>query len=559
MLSTSATQVRTGSLVQVDRRENLFNQGFHLVRSGVLAPGPRVHRDVGAIWQLITWGPSIAGGYRASAVRAPHQTAVVDDRRSSTFCELDERTDRLANALKDLGVGAGTPVAVMCRNHGGLIEAMVALAKLGATTLLCNSGLSPVQVSDVVAEQRPALFLADQEFLDQEPDLPADLRVRTTWTDDGTSDLAELIAAGGPGGPGRPGRPARVPVPERPGRTVVMTSGTTSTPKGARRPQPHGLSEAASLLSVIPLRAGDRMMIATPIFHTWGLAALQLGMALHAELVLRRRFDPEQVLRTIEERRVTALIVVPVMLQRILDLPPEVKARYDTSSLRVVAYSGSAMPAARITQFLDEFGPVLYGLYGSTEASWASISTPEDLAAEPTTAGRPPLGTRIGILDDDGRPVPRGDVGQICVGNGMLFEGYTNGTGKQMFGDLMATGDRGRLDAAGRLYVLGRADDMIVSGGENVFPRPVEDAITTMPEVADVAVFGVPDETFGNRFAAFVVLHDGAALTAEALVDRLRGRLPRFSLPRDVHFLKSLPRNPTGKVLRSNLPDLPPR
>jgi acyl-CoA synthetase (AMP-forming)/AMP-acid ligase II len=545
VVTTEATSTRPDGLSQVDRRENLLNQGFHLVRSGVLAPGLRVHRDVGAIWQLITWGPSIAGGYRASAVRAPQQTAIVDDRRALTFREFDDRTNRLANALRDLGVGVGVQVGLMCRNHGGLIEAMVALAKIGATTLLFNSGLSPAQVSAIVAEQGPALFLADQEFLDEEPDLPASLRVLSTWSDEGASGLAELIASGDP---------AKASVPEKPGRTIVMTSGTTSTPKGARRPQPHGLSEAASLLSVIPLRTGDRMMIATPIFHTWGLAALQLGMALHAELVLQRRFDPEQVLRTIAERRVTALIAVPVMLQRILDLPAEVKARYDTSSLRVVAYSGSAMPPDRVTQFLDEFGPVLYGLYGSTETSWASISTPEDLAAEPMTAGRPPLGTRIGILDDDGRPVPLGEVGQICVGNGMLFEGYTNGAGKPMFGDLMATGDRGRLDADGRLYVIGRADDMIASGGENVFPRPVEDAIAALPEVADVAVFGVPDNEFGNRFAAYVVLHDGATLTANTLLDSLRDRLPRFSLPRDVHFLESLPRNPTGKVVRRELP-----
>ncbi|MFD6449092.1 AMP-binding protein [Promicromonospora sp. NPDC060204] len=549
MLTTSAAEVRAGGLAQVDRKENLLNQGFYLVRSGVLAPGLRVHRDVGAIWQLVTWGPSIAGGYRASTVRTPHQTAFADEQRSVTFRELDDRANRLANALRDRGVGLRTPVAVLCRNHGGLIESMVALAKLGATTLLLNSGLSPAQVAAVVAEQRPALLLADQEFLDQEPDLPAGLPVVTTWADDGASGLAELVADGDA---------ARVPIPGKPGRTVVMTSGTTSTPKGARRPQPHGLSEAASLLSVIPLRAGDRMMITTPIFHTWGLAALQLGMALHAELVLPRRFDAEQTLRMIAEHRVTALVAVPVMLQRILDLPAEVKARYDTSSLRVVAYSGSAMPAERITQFLDEFGPVLYGLYGSTEASWASISTPADLAAQPTTAGRPPLGTRIGILDDAGRPVPQGDVGQICVGNGMLFEGYTNGTGKPMFGDLMATGDRGRLDAEGRLYVVGRADDMIVSGGENVYPRPVEDAITALPEVADVAVFGVPDERFGHRFAAYVVLREGATLTADTLLDRLRDTLPRFSLPRDIHFLPELPRNPTGKVVRRNLPH-PPR
>ncbi|HEV6954058.1 MAG TPA: AMP-binding protein [Promicromonospora sp.] len=537
----------TEDLVQVETRQTLLRQGYHLVRSGVLAPGPRLHRDVGAIWQLLRWGPSIAGGYRASAVRAPHQTAFVDDRRSLTFRELDARTDRLAHALRDRGVGPRTPVAVLCRNHGGLVEAMVALAKLGATTLLLNSGLSPAQVSAVVAEQQPALLLADEEFLDRDPGLTDRLPVHTTWSDDGDCDLAGLVAEGAA---------TPVPIPDRPGRTVVMTSGTTSTPKGARRPHPHGLSEAASLLSVIPLRAGDRMMITTPIFHTWGLAALQLGMALHAELVLPRRFDPEETLRTIAERRVTALVAVPVMLQRLLDLPAEVKARYDTSSLRVVAYSGSAMPADRVTQFLDEFGPVLYGLYGSTEASWASIATPADLAVAPTTAGRPPLGTRLAVLDDDGRPVPRGVVGQVHVGNGMLFEGYTNGTGKPMRGGLMATGDRGRLDDQGRLYVVGRADDMIVSGGENVFPRPVEDAITTLPEVADAAVLGVPDEAFGQRFAAYVVLRDGATLGAAELVDRLRDHLPRFSLPRDVHFLPELPRNPTGKVVRRALPGL---
>ena len=199
MLTTSAAEVRAGGLAQVDRRENLLNQGFHLVRSGVLAPGLRIHRDVGAIWQLVTWGPSIAGGYRASTVRTPHQTAFADEQRTATFRELDERANQLANALRDRGVGVGSPVAVLCRNHGGLIEAMVALAKLGATTLLLNSGLSPAQVSAVVAEQRPVLLLADQEFLDQSPDLPADLGVHTTWADDGACGRASRGSARVPG------------------------------------------------------------------------------------------------------------------------------------------------------------------------------------------------------------------------------------------------------------------------------------------------------------------------------------------------------------------------
>ncbi|WP_318842768.1 AMP-binding protein [Myceligenerans pegani] len=553
MPTDATTPTYTADLAQASRSENVFTQGFHLVRSGVLAPTSRLDRDLRAVWQLLTWGPSIAGGYRAGAVRAPGQTAVVDEHRSLTFAEIDERTDRLAGALEENGVGLRTPVAILSRNHAGLIEAMVALAKIGAQTLLLNSGLSAEQVGTVLAEHSPAVLLADREFLDARPAVPAGTRVLSTWDEDSAGlptapDLDLLIEAG---------TPRRSRIPEEPGRTIVMTSGTTSAPRGARRPQPHGLSEAASLLSRIPLRTGERLMIPTPIFHTWGLAAMQLGMALHAELVLRRRFDAEATLAAIEERRVTALIAVPVMLQRILDLPLAVRERYDTSSLHVVAFSGAAMPADQVTRFLDAFGPVLYNLYGSTEASWVSIADPTDLAAAPATAGRPPLGTRIGILDDDGAPLPQGVTGQICVGNGMHFDGYTDGAGRPMYGDLMATGDKGYLDAEGRLFVVGRTDDMIVSGGENVFPRPVEEALVAMPDVVEATVVGVPDAQFGQRLAAYVVPRTRGELDADTVRERLRARLPRFSIPRDVFFLDGLPRNPTGKVVKRMLPGMP--
>jgi acyl-coenzyme A synthetase/AMP-(fatty) acid ligase len=241
---------------------------------------------------------------------------------------------------------------------------------------------------------------------------------------------------------------------------------------------------------------------------------------------------------------------VPIMLQRILDLPARVRRAYDLSSLRVVASSGSALPGPFVTAFLDAFGDVLYNLYGSTEVSWASIADPTDLRMAPTTAGRCPVGTRVGILDDHGMPVPPGVVGRICGGNDMLFEGYTNGTRIAMHDNLMETGDRGYLNADGRLFVSGRDDDMIISGGENVFPRPVEDLLMRLPGVQDAAVVGVPDREFGQRFAAYLAVRPDTRLSAAAVRDYVHEHLPRFAVPRDVIFLNDLPRNATGKVVK---------
>jgi acyl-CoA synthetase (AMP-forming)/AMP-acid ligase II len=344
--------------------------------------------------------------------------------------------------------------------------------------------------------------------------------------------------------------PGRVRPPEREGRTIILTSGTTGTPKGARRPVPPGAAPLASIISRIPLRAGERMLIAAPLFHTWGYAALQISIALGATSVLRRRFTPAEVLAALTGERCTALVAVPVMLQRLLE------ARRPTRQLRVVAVSGSALPGGLATRFMDEYGDVLYNLYGTTEASWASIATPADLRRAPSTAGRPPHGTRVEILDRAGKPVPTGSVGRVFVGNRMLFEGYTSGAAKPMHDDLLATGDLGHIDAAGLLFVDGREDDMIVSGGENVFPSDVEDMLATLPQVREVAVIGVPDTEYGHRLAAYVVLQPGEWLDAEAVREYVRHYRARFCVPRDVVFLPELPRNATGKVLTRELPSL---
>ncbi|WP_017614097.1 AMP-binding protein [Nocardiopsis salina] len=521
-----------------------------LVRSGVLAPA-RPDKIARQLKALKTWGPTIAGGYAAANERVPDSIAIIDEDGTSTFAEMNVRGRQLALDLRRSGVREGSRVGLLCRNHSGFVQAMIACGRLGADVVLLNTGLAATQVAASAADNDVSVLIADAEFEESCSGLPQEVPRFTAW--------GEPISPG----PKVPWRATAVkeeepPVPGRPGRLVVLTSGTTGTPKGARRPTPKGPQDAASVLSRIPLRSSDRILVSAPVFHTWGLAGVQLGMSMRATLVMRRLFEPEDVLRTIQEQRCSVLFAVPVMLRRIMDLPRSVREKYDTSSLRVVACSGSAMSPQLITDFMDAFGDVLYNLYGSTEVSWATIASPEDMRKAPTTAGRPPLGTRVAILDPDGNELPDGSEGSIFVGNDMLFDGYTNGRSKRTALGLMETGDRGHVDVHGLLHVAGRDDDMIVSGGENVFPRPVEEAVVSMPAVREVVVTGVADEEFGQRFAAFVVPYEGADVDPNELRMKVRSELGRFSVPRDVILLPELPRNATGKVVKRRLPDSEP-
>ncbi|MBC6450664.1 AMP-binding protein [Actinokineospora xionganensis] len=534
---------------QSSRSQSALNVAVTLARAGVFTPG-RPDRLVRQLNALARWGPTFAGGYRAAAAANPDHPAIIDERGELSFDEIDRRTTRLANGLAEYGVRPGRRVALMCRNHAGIVEAVIACGKLGADVLMVNTGLSADQIADLVDQHRPIALLADDEFGPLFHNLPASLPWISTWSAAPGQVSTDTITQDAASTPLRP--------PATPSKIIVMTSGTTGIPKGARRRNPPGLSAAASVYSRIPLRFHEKMLIPAPLFHTWGLAAVQLGMPLQATLVLQRRFDPESALRAIAELGCTSMFAVPIMLQRILDLPARVRARYDTSSLRVVASSGSAMSGSFVTRFMDTFGDILYNLYGSTEVSWASIADPADLRAAPTTAGRCPVGTRVGILDPSGKPLPPGAVGSICVGNEMLFEGYTNGSRNEMHSDLMVTGDRGYLDADDRLFVCGRDDDMIISGGENVFPRPVEELLMGLAEVDDAAVVGVPDREFGQRFVAYVALRPGARLEATDVRHYVHDHLERFSVPRDVFFVRRVPRNATGKVVKRLLaePDL---
>ncbi|MFJ6196767.1 AMP-binding protein [Micromonospora sp. NPDC092111] len=507
-----------------------------LTKRGLLTPGHpvRVAAQLGA---LRRWGWGMAGELRQAAARDPDRVVVVDEHGTTlTYQELLGRAERLARSLRaGLGVRAGDRVGLLCRNHHGLIEGIVAATLLGADAVLVNTGLSAAQLATVAEEQRLRVLVHDAEFAERVLGVPAEVR----RVDE--RGLAELIAAALPGD--------RLTPPEQDGRTIVLTSGTTGTPKGARRPVPGGFGPLVSIIDRIPLHARDTVLIAAPIFHTWGYAALQVAFALRATIVLHRRFEPAATLAALVTHRCQALFAVPVMLQRLLDVPPP----DPRPALKVVAVSGSALPGGLATRFMDAYGDVIYNLYGSTEVSWASIAGPAELRAAPSTAGRPPHGTRLEILDPDGSPVPAGQVGRIFVGNEMLFEGYTSGAKRETQDGLLDTGDLGRINAEGLLFVDGRADDMIVSGGENVFPSEVEDLIARLPQVREAAVVGVPDPEYGQRLAAFLALHPGETLDPEAVREYVRHYLARFSVPRDVVFVKYLPRNATGKVLTREL------
>ena len=346
---------------------------------------------------------------------------------------------------------------------------------------------------------------------------------------------------------------SRLEPPSEPGRIVILTSGTTGLPKGAARANPSSLLSLAPLFEKIPLRARSTTVISAPLFHTWGFGHFAFALALGSTLVLERRFDPERTLASVARGQAQTLVVVPVMLQRILDLPAESAARYDTSSLRVIAASGSALPGELALRTIDRYGDVLYNLYGSTEAAWATVAGPSELRDAPGTAGTPPRGTVVRIFDEQDRPVDRGTTGRIFVGNEMTFTGYTDGGTKAAIDGLVSTGDLGHFDEHGRLFVSGRDDEMIVSGGENVFPREVEDLLADHPQIAEAAVIGVDDAQYGQRLRAFVVGRHDTELTEASIQGYVRENLARFKVPRDVVLVDELPRNPAGKVLKREL------
>jgi fatty-acyl-CoA synthase len=491
-----------------------------------------------------------------NARRTPNRAAVVDDDGEITFKELDDAAHAVANGLLAMGVNGGDGVAILARNHRWFLIAVYGAARVGARIILLNSEFSGPQIKEVSEREGAKLIIYDDEYCQavSKADPPlGKLRALGQNPDkdepSGSTDetLEDLIS-----------RSNNKPAPKATKRSsiIILTSGTTGTPKGANRSTPPTLAPVGGVLSHVPFKANEVTSLPAPMFHALGFLHATIAMMLGSTLVLRRRFKPPTVLADIEKNRVTAMVVVPVMLSRILDALDGMDRKPDLSSLRIVFVSGSQLGAELATRALKELGPVVYNLYGSTEIAFATIARPKDLSINPATVGPVVKGVKVKILDDNGNELPQGEVGRIFVGNFFPFEGYTGGGHKQIIDGLMSSGDIGYFDEHGLLYVSGRDDEMIVSGGENVFPAEVEDLISGHPEVVEATALGVEDKEWGHRLRAFVVKAEGASVGEDDIKTYVKEHLARYKVPREVIFLDELPRNPTGKVLKRELREI---
>lgn len=491
-----------------------------------------------------------------NARRTPDRAAVIDDDGEFTFAELDHAAHAVANGLLTMGVKGGDGVAILARNHRWFLIALYGAARVGARIIMLNSEFSGPQVKEVSEREGAKLIIYDDEYSDAvakaEPPL-GKLRALGKNPDkeqpSGSTDetLADVIARS-------TGRPA--PKATKHSSVIILTSGTTGTPKGANRSTPPTLAPIGGVLSHVPFKANEVTSLPAPMFHALGFLHATIAMMLGTTLVLRRRFKPATVLEDIEKHKVTGIVVVPVMLSRMLDTFEGMENKPDLSSLRIVFVSGSQLGAELATRALKDLGPVVYNLYGSTEIAFATIARPQDLEKNPATVGPVVKGVKVKILDDNGNELPQGEVGSIFVGNFFPFEGYTGGGHKQIVDGLMSSGDVGYFDEDGLLYVSGRDDEMIVSGGENVFPAEVEDLISGHPDVVEATALGVEDKEWGHRLRAFVVKTDGASIGEDDIKHYVRDHLARYKVPREVVFLDELPRNPTGKILKRELREM---
>lgn len=496
-------------------------------------------------------GMGMTVGFASAAQRCPDRPGLVDELGTLTWRQLDERINALAAALQHLPGRTVAPgvVGIMCRNHRGFVEAVVATNRIGSDVVLLNTSFAGPALAEVVNREGVDAVIYDEEFTETVDralvDKPDAIRI-VAWADRPHDLTVETLITDHTGHhPERTGRK---------GRMILLTSGTTGTPKGANQSGGNaGIGTLKAILDRTPWRAEETVVIVAPMFHAWGFSQLIFAASMACTVVTRRKFDPEATLDLIDRHQATGLVVVPVMFDRIMELPAEVRRRYSGKSLRFAAASGSRMRPDVVTAFMDEFGDVIYNNYNATEAGMIATATPQDLRAAPDTAGRPADGTEIRILDPEFNELPTGEVGSIYVRNNTQFDGYTSGSTKDFHAGFMSSGDVGYLDEAGRLFVVGRDDEMIVSGGENVYPIEVEKTLAAHPDVAEAAVIGVDDEQYGQRLAAFVVLAPGAQATPDTLKQHVRENLANYKVPREIAILDELPRGSTGKILRAEL------
>ena len=484
------------------------------------------------------------------AAKHPHRPALIEGERSLTWEQFFRARNRLAHSLGALGVGAGQHAIIYAHNALENLIAGSALRALGAVGVPMSHRLTAEEAAYILDNSDATTVFVGDAFLPMAERVRDGARVkhwitlgaeRRPWA----AAFDELLARG---------RDAPPSAPAALGGSMIYTAGTTGKPKGALRRVIDPRSVLPRLVALDCADADQVHLVAGPLYHS-----APGGFALYAQmvggtLVVMRKFDPEDALRQIERHRCTTTFMAPTLLKRIVDLPAEVRARYDVSSMRSLVIAAAPCPMRVKEQALALFGPVLYEFYGSTELGVNTVLRPEDVLRKPGSCGRAAPGVELMVLDDEGRPVPSGTPGELFVRryDGVFDEYYRNpaATAQTSRGEWMSVGDVAWMDDEGFVYICDRKRDMIISGGVNIYPAEIEDALHRHPAVEDAAVFGVPDPEWGERVHAAVQLRADYHATEAELMEFCRAHIADYKTPREVSFHADFPRDTAGKLVK---------
>ena len=521
-------------------------------RSGI-AFGARPAGVVEAI-RMRAKGPfGLPSLYRIHAAMKPEAAAVVFEGRTRTWRELDDRIDRLAVGLRrDHGLGRGDAVVLVMRNRPEFLEAQAALGRLGGSAVSVSWRSTPEELEYLVAHCGAKALIVEAAIADgvdaardRLGHIPSANFLSVGGDREGYTDYEGLLR-----------RSPRERIDGEEGAVVIYTSGTTGKPKGAVRTFPKEMAWAViHVLDELPMRVDDRHLAVCPMYHSTAFGFISFTLTLGGTVVIESGFDPERFLAVVERERITTTAVVPTMLHRLLGLPEEVRRRYDTRSLHAIFTGGAPLSGELARRSIEELGHVLYNFYGATETGLNTLASPDELLLSPGTIGHRIGGNEIRLLDDAGQPVPVGQTGELYVRNAMLVGGYhkdEDSTRASMRDGFFSVGDLAHEDPNGLFHLDGRKRDMIITGGVNVYPAEVEEILHRHPQVAEVAVVGVPDEEWGERVRACVVPRDGELDEAE-LIAWSKRHLAGPKIPREIRVMDELPKNPTGKILKREL------
>jgi len=492
---------------------------------------------------------TIPDGIRAAAARTPGKIALVERDRQLTYSRLIERLDRVSNLATHFGLGRGDRAAVLMANRLEYVELVLGLSSAGVSAVTIGPASSAAEIAFILEDCTPRLLFVSPELAE---------RARAS----GLAGIEKLIVMGdayddllGEASP----RPSEVPTDAEDVFMITYTSGATGTPKGVM------LSHRARVNSFHAMASGhscysphDVALATTPMFHGAGFMMAAAPLFFGGACEILPRFDIEELMRAFERTRANSVYMVPSHFSALFaaGIPPD---RYDTSALKAIISGTAPLAQASKERIIDYFGPgKLFERYGSTEASIVSTLRPEDQLRKIKCVGQAFPMTQIRVLDPDGNDVPPGTPGELYSTSPMMYSGYWNRPGlaaKSARGDWITAGDIATLDDEGFVYLIDRKSEMIISGGENIYPREIEEVLLAHPAVAECGVTGVPHDYWGEAVTAFVVLRAGHNATSDDLMRHMGQTLARFKLPKAIHFVPNLPRNSMGKVLRRALRD----